>query len=255
MLRLRQIALVAHDLDAVVSQLRDAFHIDIAQRDPAVATFGLHNAVMPIGDQFLEVVSPTRVGTAAGRYLDRRAGDGGYMVILQCDEHAARKARLAERGVRFALADDSEHYRLLQLHPGDTGGSFLEIDEQVGGESMDGPWEPAGTGWQAARRTDVVTSISAATLQSPDPERLSARWAELLDCSVSAHHGLGGTSFGIGLDNALLSFVEATDGRGEGLGGFTLTGAAEITGPTDNTQPRQHLICGARIDVKVAATG
>src|SRR5215208_3455104 len=43
--------------------------------DPGVAYFGLRNAVMPLGDTFVEVVSPIGEGTAAGRFLDRR-GDG-----------------------------------------------------------------------------------------------------------------------------------------------------------------------------------
>lgn len=243
MLRLRQIALVAHDLEPVVSELHDTLHIEVAHRDPAVAVFGLHNAVIPIGDQFLEVVSPTRDGTAAGRYLDRRGGEGGYMVILQCDEHSARKTRLTELGVRFALADDTAHYHLLQLHPADTGGSFLEIDEQAGGEPMDGPWEPAGPDWQSARRTDMVTAITGATLQSPDPERLAARWAELLERSMSLRRNSDGDAFSIGLDNALLSFVEAADERGEGLAGLTLAGAP------GTTEPLHHTICGMCLDV------
>src|ERR1700710_1141249 len=109
MLRLRQIALVARDLDPVVAELHKELGVEIAFRDPSVDTFGLQNAVMPIGNQFLEVVAPIKESTAAGRYLDRRKGDGGYMVILQCDEHAARKARLGgELGVRFAMAHDSD---------------------------------------------------------------------------------------------------------------------------------------------------
>ena len=60
--RLRQIALVARDLDAVVGELHDAFGLEVAFRDPSVAAFGLHNAVLPIGNQFIEVVSPTRDG-------------------------------------------------------------------------------------------------------------------------------------------------------------------------------------------------
>ena len=156
MLRLRQIALVAHELDPVVTELRAELGVEVAFNDPGVDVFGLQNAVMPIGNQFLEVVAPIKEGTAAGRYLDRRKGDGGYMVILQCDEHAARKARLAdELGVRFAMAHDTDDYKILQLHPADTGGSFLEVDQQTGGEDIEnGPWEPAGPNWQHARRTE-----------------------------------------------------------------------------------------------------
>ena len=89
--RLRQVALVAHDLDAVVAELHEAFGLEVAFSDPAVATFGLRNAVIPIGTQFIEVVSPTRDGTAGGRQLQRLGGDGGYMVICHTDDHQRRR--------------------------------------------------------------------------------------------------------------------------------------------------------------------
>lgn len=237
MLRLRQIALVAHDLDAVVDEARRVLGVEVAFNDPAVATFGLRNAVMPAGNQFVEVVSPTREGTAGGRYLDRRQGDGGYMVILQSDEHPARRQHVIDLGIRRVLEHESEHYTIMQLHPADTGGSFLEIDEQRGGEDMEnGPWEPAGPDWQKARRTDVITGIAAAEIQSPDPQRLAARWSEILQVPRADDGGLQ-----IELDNAILRFVEATDGRGEGLGALDLVaadGAARELGPIGGVRLR-----------------
>ncbi|MCB0992397.1 MAG: hypothetical protein KDB16_15570, partial [Acidimicrobiales bacterium] len=70
-IRLRQIALVAHDLEPVAQALTDHLGIEVAHRDPAVGKFGLHNVVMPLGSQFVEVVSPTQPGTAGGRQLER----------------------------------------------------------------------------------------------------------------------------------------------------------------------------------------
>ncbi len=243
MLRLRQIALVARERDPIVDQFNSELGLDVAFNDPGVDVFGLHNAVMPVGDQFIEVVAPIREDTAAGRYLERRKGDGGYMVILQCDEHAARKARLGdELGVRFAMAHDGKEYKILQLHPADTGGSFLEIDEQVGGEDMaTGPWEPAGKDWQRARRTDKVAGITAAVIQSADPGRLAARWAELLELDLPE-----GDEPTLTLDNATIQFVEATDGRGEGLAGLYLAPGSGVAAP------REVEICGMRITVEGA---
>jgi len=80
------------------------------------------------------------------------------------------------------------------------------------------PWHPAGPNWQAARQTEVVSAITGAELQSADPDRLANRWAEIsgLDLTVG--------DFGpeIVLENAAVRFVEARDGRGEGLGGIDL---------------------------------
>jgi hypothetical protein len=61
------IALVAQDLEPVLENLCAVLELEVCFRDPGVAEFGLHNALLPIGTSFLEVVSPTRAGTTAGR--------------------------------------------------------------------------------------------------------------------------------------------------------------------------------------------
>jgi len=218
-LRMRQIALIARELAPVADEIRDVFGLEVAYRDPAVATFGLENAVFPVGNQFLEVVAPIREGTAGGRYLDRRGGDGGYMVILQCDDHAPRKRRVAELGIRKALEHDEPEFRIMQLHPRDTGGCLLEIDEQIGGEKLDDLWLPAGRNWKSAVRTDVVRGIAAAEIQTPDPADLAARWGQIVELSVETK---AGAQPSLRFDNANVRFVKDTDGRGEGLGGVDL---------------------------------
>ena len=215
--RLRQVALVAHDLDAVVAELHEAFGLEVAFSDPAVATFGLRNAVLPVGTQFIEIVSPTRESTAGGRQLQRLGGDGGYMVICNTDDHPRRRARVDEVGVRVAFELDDHGYQLMQLHPADTGGSFLEIDFQPGGDDPHGPWMPAGPDWQRAVRTDVVNGISAVTVQSPNPAKTAARWAAILETEV-----VDGT---VALDNATVHFVE---GPVDSLVAVTVTGPTPI---------------------------
>ena len=74
MLRLRQICLIARELDPAIAALEAVLGITTCHRDPAVKKFGLVIALLPIGNNFLEVVAPFRENTAAGRYLDRRDG-------------------------------------------------------------------------------------------------------------------------------------------------------------------------------------
>lgn len=214
-IRLRQVALVALDLEPVVAELHEVFGLEVAFRDPAVAMFGLHNAVLPVGDQFIEVVSPTREGTAGGRQLERLSGDGGYMVICHTDDHEAQRQRVTDLGVRTALDEDHDGYRLLQLHPADTGGSFLEIDHQPGGDDPAGPWMPAGPEWNSARRTHIVTGIVAVEVQSRDPDRTAARWGAIT--------GFGVDEWTLRLDHGTVRFVE---GPLESLVGVTLASAS-----------------------------
>ncbi len=218
-LRLRQICLVARQLEPVVQDLKRVFGLEVCHVDDAVAAYGLVNALLPVGNQFLEVVAPTQPETAAGRYLDRRGGDGGYMVITQCADLEARRRRIAELGVRIANPLEHGDFRGMQLHPRDTGGAFFEIDCQRDGGAEDGPWHPAGPDWRRHVRTGIISAICAAELQSPDPERLAARWSEIAEIPLGRS---GGGAAALPLDNAELRFVEAADGRGEGLAGLDL---------------------------------
>jgi len=180
MIRLRQVALVVHDLDAVVADLGRLLGLEVAFNDPGVEMFGLRNAVLPVGTQFIEVVSPITAGTAAGRQLERLGADGGYMVISHTDDQSPFRERAAALGIRTAFEADDHGYQIWQLHPGDTGGSFLEIDFQPGGDDPSGPWMPAGPDWQRAVRTDVVSVITAVELAVPDQDATAARWREIL---------------------------------------------------------------------------
>ena len=218
-LRLRQICLVAQELEPRLAELSDIFGLAVCHRDGNVGKYGLINALLPIGASFLEVVAPTRDGTAAGRYLERRGGDGGYMVILDCDDIERRRRRMDEIGVRIANPLSYETYTGLQLHPRDTGGAMLEFNHTKGGTRLDGPYHPAGPDWRRAVRNDVTTALLAAELQSPDPAALAARWGEIVERPVT--RSADGDAE-ITLDLGAIRFVRDTDGRGEGLSGVDL---------------------------------
>jgi len=251
-LRLRQIALVAEKLRPVEEELGDVLGIAVAYRDPGVARFGLENALLPIGNELLEVVAPTRENTAGGRYLEKRGGDGGYMVITQCDEHAPRRARVQALGVRIVTEFESSEFRNMQLHPRDTGGTFFEIDEQLGpgAHHPDGPWEPAGSNWHGYRRLHRVTGITAAEVQCDDPARVASRWSDIAEIPLT---GKGDPI--LSLANAEVRFVPCTDGRPEGLGGIDLAcvdkgavlAAADARGVRSGET--QVYLCGMRINL------
>jgi hypothetical protein len=218
MLRLRQIALVARDDLAAAQDFIDVLGLAIGYHDPHIKNIKLHNTLLPIGTQILEIVSPLEPGITAERFLERRKGAGGYMVITQTDNHAARRARVDGLGIRIVGQFDDQGFANMQLHPRDTGGSFLEIDEQEGGEDPMGPWSPAGPDWHRAIRTDLVWAITAAELQCDDPDKVAARWAEIVEIEAAS---VDGTPV-IPLDNATLRFVPMRDDRGEGLAGIDL---------------------------------
>ncbi|MBU2548139.1 MAG: VOC family protein [Proteobacteria bacterium] len=254
-LTLRQICLVAEKLQPAIEDLKTVLGLEVCFIDPGVEIFGLENSLMPVGTNFIEVVAPVRDNTAGGRYLQRRGGNGGYMVITQAqsaEAHAALRARVDRMGVRVAweMPHDTVHY--MQLHPADTGGTFFQIDWDTENEHQ-GQWVPAGgRAWREFVRTDVVTAITAAEIQSPDPESLARRWSAIADIplrtSAAGHLEMP-------LSNAVVRFVPETDGRGEGLGGIDvkvadrsrLLEAARARGLT--ALDDQVTICGTRFNL------
>lgn len=210
-MRLRQVALVARELAPVVEDIRTVLGIEVSYNDPGVRVFGLENAVCPVGDTFLEVVSPVEANTTAGRLLDRRGGDGGYMVILQVDDLARERARIERVGVRVPWETDLGDAATIHLHPKDVGGAILSLDWMSPPES----WKWAGPGWTEKVRRDSLHEIAGAELQSEDPRAMSDRWAEVLDRPARRE----GEAWTLPLDRGAIRFVRAEDGRGSGVSG------------------------------------
>jgi catechol 2,3-dioxygenase-like lactoylglutathione lyase family enzyme len=217
-MRLRQVALVARDLEPAVDALCDVLGIEVAFHDPGVEVFGLRNAVMPVGDTFLEVVSPDRPGTTAGRLLDRRGGDGGYMVIVQSQARDADRARIEALGVRIVWEVRLEDAATLHLHPRDVGGAILSLDWMDPPES----WRWAGARWRERVRTDATTGILGVELQAHDPAAMARRWSEVL--AQPARREAGVESIALP-DGGAIRFVRESDGRGEGVSGLVVAAA------------------------------
>ena len=211
-MRLRQIALVGKDLAAAKADIVAVLGLGGDYADPGVGKYGLANAVWPVGKTFLEVVAPTAEGTTAGRLLNKRGGDGGYMVILQTRDIAEARARVAALGVRVVDQADREGVAMTHLHPRDVGAAILSIDAMEPWER----WEWGGPDWRAQVRTETSLGIVGAELQADDPEAMAARWAEVLGAEAKFAGGV----WRVGLEGAELRFAPVSDGRGEGLGAF-----------------------------------
>ena len=172
-MRIRQVALAASDLEKTDVTLRRLLGCDQSYADPEIIYFGLDNRLYTLGDCFLEVVSPVQPNTAAGRFLDRRGGDCGYMVIVQVENLAQEQERLADTAIRTVFADDRGNAKAIHLHPKDVPGAIPSLDEMIPPES----WLWAGDGWEQ-RAGRYVRGIRAVEIRSPDPKVTGQCWAE-----------------------------------------------------------------------------
>lgn len=214
-MRIRQLALVARQLAPVEEQLSQLFGIQVAYRDPGVGRYGLENAVWPVGDTFLEVVAPVAEGTTAGRYLDRRGGDGGYMVILQVDDIEEARARVEDLGIRIVERIDRPGAWGTHLHPKDVPGAILSLDAM----DPEDEWQWAGPDWRDFVADDDAVTLAGVTIQADDPADLATRWAQVLHRSMVDD----GATWVIALDDgSVIRFAAPGDGRGEGMCGVDI---------------------------------
>ena len=176
-IRLRQVVIAARDLDATVGRLCADLGLRVCFNDPSVAEFGLRNALLTVGDQFIEVVSPlaNATDTAAGRLLDRRQAEAtAYMVMFEVDDLDQRMATLTAAGVRTVWSGDLVAIRGRHLHPGDIGGAIVSLDET----DPKGSWHWAGPNWTAHSDNSVVGAIAGYTIGVDDPATVTRRWSQ-----------------------------------------------------------------------------
>jgi hypothetical protein len=215
---LRQVALVARDCGQVAGELRRAFGWGPPFHDPGVGQFGLTNAVFAAGDTFVEVVAPARPDTTAGRYLERRGGDGGYMAIFQVPDLAAARRRAADLGVRVVWTADLPDIAATHLHPRDVPGAIVSLDWAAPEQS----WRWAGPSWTGREPDHAPGGVTGLTVEVNDPAATARRWAEVLGLSAAG----SGPAMVVELPDPgqRLWFVPARGGRGEGITEVTIAG-------------------------------
>jgi hypothetical protein len=214
-LRLRQICLVAPRLEPVIADIAAIMGLNICYRDGNVAKYGLENALLPVDTVLLEVVSPFQPGTAAGRFIEKTGGRGGYMAIFCCDDPDACSAHANSLGVRTANVIDHPPYHGVQLHPRDCRAAFIEFNHTEGSDDMLGHYPPAGPDWQKSIRKDVTQALVEVEMQSPEPEILAAHWGRII--GVTASSSKSGHAE-LNLPNCTFRFVQ---GAGDLMSGLT----------------------------------
>lgn len=202
--RLRQIAMISEDLDATVAHLNAVFDLSISQVQPFLSTWGLRNAILPVGDDILEVVQPITDTSSAARFI-KRQGEGGYMLCLQVDDVVRHRKRLQAKSVEAMAGMDREkpfaaasvtlspedfaareelarHHHFAQFHPRAFSGIFVSVDESVGSvdwQARDSEWY-AGDGWQE-KKGKVAKGFAAINLLFQNPSVARAHWQQLLE--------------------------------------------------------------------------
>lgn len=215
--RLRQVALAAHDCEKTATALQQTFGWPDPFRDPGVGEFGLINAVFPVGNTFVEVVSPVQPDTTAGRYLARRGSDSGYMAIFQMPSLEEARRRVTDLGVRVVWKVELDDIAGTHLHPKDTPGAIVSLDWASPTDS----WRWAGPAWTGTVPDHPAGGIAGITVEVEDPAGAARRWAEVLGLDAAVDDGVAMVQ----LDAAgqSMRFVSTVGGRAEGITEIWLT--------------------------------
>ncbi|KUJ12325.1 uncharacterized protein LY89DRAFT_592825 [Mollisia scopiformis] len=226
--RLRQIALVAADLDRARQLLTRVIGTEVIFEDPAVAQWGLKNFLVPIGGDIIEVVSPFRPDTPASRQLSKR-GDGGYMIIMQTLDANARNRYIEEHKLaKVIFCHELEESVCIQYHPkGIKGGVIPELDSHHPSTSYPNPILERFSPWHAAGPPSAYTAYSAGMKRHSGLHLLSVALRLApgdRDTSAAAEQweGIFGVSKGkregeIEFTNATMSFIPGEQEKSEGI--------------------------------------
>jgi Glyoxalase-like domain len=217
--RLRQAVVVHPDRDAVLAEWKQHFALGDGFSDPGVGAFGLHNWVVPVGDCFLEVVSPVSPNTTAGRYMDRHNGPAGYMVIFQVESIDDARDHLRAEQCRTVWDGDFDEIAGTHLHPADVGGAIVSVDEPRPASS----WMWAGPTWTQNVQSSIADRLAGITVADRDADALASRWGRLLGMTVVDREA-------VLPDGSVVRFVDSAsvDGR-LGLVGIDLRASSPAT--------------------------
>ncbi len=238
MIRIRQVALCTDDIWREEQTIVSTLSVAGVHRDPP-NVFEMRNVVFAVGDTFLEVLQPTADTAPSARFLTKRGGPGGYMLILQVDDLATARARVGDLGIRIVYDEPpAPHHGVeaeaVHLHPADTGGAIMSLDRM---DPIDG-WAWAGRAWQGHVHTDVVERIVGVELRSADPEALATRFSSVADrpCSVNDEG-----RWSIELDESAVHVVLGEAGEPDQLT------AVEMIATDRSTAGAVHVIAGTEI--------
>jgi hypothetical protein len=241
-MRLRQICLVAPQIEPVVGDIAGIMGLNVCYRDGNVAKYGLENALLPVDTILLEVVAPFQPGTAAGRFLDKNGGHGGYMAIFCCDDPDERGKHANAMGVRTANVITHAPYHGVQLHPRDCRAAFIEFNHTDGSDDILGAYPPAGPDWQKSIRKDVTQALTDVEMESPEPEVLAEHWGKIIGVAPSKN---ASGAAELKLPNASFRFVK---GASDFMTGLTFR-VADIAKVRDAAKARGCKVSGDGFDL------
>lgn len=131
--RIDHIGVAVEDLDAAIALYETTAQMALVHRE-VVTEQGVEAVLLDVGENHVELLSPTGPDTPVGKFLAKR-GPGLHHVAYQVTDIEATLAALKASGVQ--LLDETPRIgirssRVAFVHPRSTGGVLTEIVEPAG---------------------------------------------------------------------------------------------------------------------------
>ncbi len=131
LLALDHVAIAVRDLDAAIAQYASAFGASVAHRE-VVASDSVEEALIAVGESFVQLLSPTDPSSSTAKFLERR-GEGihhvGYRVADCAAALAAAKAAGLE-AIDLVPRPGSRGTTVAFLHPRSSFGTLIELVQE-----------------------------------------------------------------------------------------------------------------------------
>ena len=126
--KIEHIAVAVADLDAAVTLYRDVWGLEVEHRE-RVEDQGVEEAMVKIGESYIQLLGATGPDTTVGKFLERR-GEGLHHIAYEVDDLEASLAELKDQGV--PLIDETPRkggrgHMVAFVHPKGNRGLLVEL--------------------------------------------------------------------------------------------------------------------------------
>jgi hypothetical protein len=103
------------------------------------------------------------------------------MALYEVDDLDERMNLMTAKGVRRVWEGGTPDIQGRHLHPRDTGGTLVSLDQPT----VPGEWAWGGPTWRTRRTSSVASSIRSFTVTVPNTKAAASKWNELgINCAV-----------------------------------------------------------------------